>query len=76
MWCGFQDWGALLWNGVGHGWASVWGGAAQRKGRTQAWELVTSGSLGSREGSHNPLHMPGPLLPASRPVMPLCQGSR
>ena len=28
MWCGFQDWGALLWNGVGHGWASVWGGAA------------------------------------------------
>ena len=51
-------------------------GAAQRKGRTQAWELVASGSLGSREGSHNPPHMAGPLLPASRPVMPLCQGSR
>ena len=32
MWCGFQDWGALLWNGVGHGWASVWGGGSTEEG--------------------------------------------
>ena len=25
MLCGFQDWGALLWSGVGHGWASQGG---------------------------------------------------
>ena len=45
------------------------GGRAERKGWTQAWESVASRSLGSREGSHNPLHMPGPLLPASRPCV-------
>lgn len=38
-------------------------GGEQRKGWTQAWESVASGSLGSREGRHNPLHMPGPPLP-------------
>ena len=52
------------------------GGRAERKGWTQAWESVASRSLGSREGSHNPLHMPGPLLPASRPARPLRQGEQ
>ena len=51
-------------------------GAAQRKGQTQVWESVASGSLGSRDGTHNRPHMPGSLLPTARPAMPLCPGEQ